>query len=232
MMMLDSQANAKAAALKLLDIPFTSELKITRVEKSGPAGNILKAGDTVLTVQGQVATGLPQVQRMVAETQGQRTVDLEVTRDGKKLSLSVLPKQIDGKWRMGIYVQTVPTFPFPIDVQVGNVGGPSAGQILALSIYDKLTPGDLTAGKRIAGTGTISQDGEIGPVGGVKQKMYGAKKAGVSWFLVPSENCDQVIGNIPDGLTVVKVSTIQDSLKAVKAIALDSGTDRLLSCKQ
>jgi PDZ domain-containing protein len=232
MMMLDSQANAKAAALKLLDIPFTSELKITRVEKSGPAGNILKAGDTVLTVQGQVATGLPQVQRMVAETQGQRTVDLEVTRDGKKLSLSVLPKQIDGKWRMGIYVQTVPTFPFPIDVQVGNVGGPSAGQILALAIYDKLTPGELTAGKRIAGTGTISQDGEIGPVGGVKQKMYGAKKAGVSWFLVPSENCDQVIGNIPDGLTVVKVSTIQDSLKAVKAIALDSGTDRLLSCKQ
>lgn len=232
MMMLDSQANAKAAALNLLEIPFTSEIKITQVEKSGPAGGILKAADTLLTVQGESATGLRQVQRLVAETKGERPVNLEVIRDGKKLELSVLPKQIDGKWRMGIYVQTVPTFPFPIDVQVGNVGGPSAGQILALAIYDKLTPGALTGGQRIAGTGTISPEGEIGAVGGVKQKMYGAKKAGVSWFLVPSENCDQVTGNVPDGLKVVKVSTIQDSLKAVKAIATNSGTEQLLSCKQ
>ncbi|MFM2373280.1 MAG: hypothetical protein RJA75_176, partial [Actinomycetota bacterium] len=116
------------------------------------------------------------------------------------------------------------------DVKVGNVGGPSAGQSLTLAIYDKLTPGELTGGQRIAGTGTITPDGVIGPVGGVKQKMYGAKRAGVNWFLVPSANCDQVIGNIPDGLTVVKVSTIQDSLRAVKAIANDTGTDRLLSC--
>jgi PDZ domain-containing protein len=60
--------------------------------------------------------------------------------------------------------------------------------------------------------------------------MYGAKRAGVKWFLAPSENCDQVIGNIPDGITVVKVSTIQDSLRAVKAIATNVGTDQLLSC--
>lgn len=230
MMMLDSQANAKAAALRLLEVPFTTEIKVTMVEKNGPAGGILKAADTLLTVQGEVATGLPQVQKLVAETKGERNVNLEVIREGKKLSLSVLPKLINDKWRMGIYVQTVPTFPFPIDVQVGNVGGPSAGQILALAIYDKLTPGELTGGQRIAGTGTITTDGEIGPVGGVKQKMHGAKKAGVKWFLAPSANCDQVIGNVPDGITVVKVSTIQDSLRAVKAIATNTGTDQLLSC--
>jgi PDZ domain-containing protein len=229
-MMLDSQSNAKAAALSLLEIPYTAEIKVTMVEKSGPAGNILKAADTVLTVQGETATGLKQVQRLVAETEGKRTVDLEIERDGKRQLVSVLPKLIDGKWRMGIYVETVPTFPFPIDVQVGNVGGPSAGQILALAIYDKLTPGELTGGQKIAGTGTITPEGEIGPVGGVKQKMYGAKKAGVKWFLAPSENCDQVIGNIPDGIRVVKVSTIQDSLRAVKAIATNTGTDQLLTC--
>ncbi len=229
-MMLDSQANAKAAALRLLEIPYTAEIKVTMVEKNGPAGNILKAGDTLLTVQGEIATGLSQVQKLVAETKGERTVDLEIERAGVRQSVSVLPKLIDDKWRMGIYVQTVPTFPFEIDVQVGNVGGPSAGQILALAIYDKLTPGELTGGERIAGTGTITPDGEIGPVGGVKQKMYGAKRAGVKWFLAPSENCDQVIGNIPDGITVVKVSTIQDSLRAVKAIATNVGTDQLLSC--
>ena len=230
LMMLDSQANAKGAALSLLEIPYTTEIKVTMVEKKGPAGNILKAADTLLTVQGEKATGIEQVRRLVAETKGERTVDMEIVRDGKKLSVSVLPKQIDKQWRMGIYVQTVPTFPFEIDVQVGNVGGPSAGQMLALAIYDKLTPGELTGGKRIAGTGTIDLDGKIGPIGGAKQKMYGAQRAGHEWFLVPSENCDQVIGNIPDGLKVVKVSTIQDSLAAVKAIATNTGTDKLLTC--
>jgi PDZ domain-containing protein len=230
LMMLDSQANAKGAALSLLDIPYTTEIKVTMVEKKGPAGNVLKAADTLLTVQGEKATGLEQVRRLVAETKGERTVDMEIVRDGKTLSVSVLPKLIDKQWRMGIFVQTVPSFPFAIDVQVGNVGGPSAGQMLALAIYDKLTPGELTGGKRIAGTGTIDLDGKIGPIGGAKQKMYGAKRAGHEWFLVPSENCDQVLGNIPDGLKVVKVSTIQDSLAAVKAIATNTDTDKLLTC--
>jgi PDZ domain-containing protein len=232
MMMLDSQSNAKAAALNLLGIPFTSVIKVTMVEKKGPSGGILKAGDTLVSIQGKKATGLTQVQELVAETKGERTVDLVVIRDGKELSLSVLPKLIDEKWRMGIYVQTVPTFPFPIDVKVGNVGGPSAGQTLTLAIYDKLTPGELTGGQRIAGTGTITPEGVIGPVGGVKQKMYGAKRAGVTWFLAPSANCDQVIGNIPDGLTVIKVSTIQDSLKAVNAIATNKGIEELQSCSK
>jgi PDZ domain-containing protein len=232
LMMLDSQANAKGAALSLLNIPYRSEIKVTMVEKKGPAGNILKAADTVLTVQGEKATGLEQVRRLVAATKGQRTVDMEIVRDGKRLSVSVLPKMIDEQWRMGIFVQTVPTFPFEIDIQVGNVGGPSAGQMLALAIYDKLTPGELTGGKRVSGTGTINLDGKIGPIGGAKQKMYGARRAGHEWFLVPSENCDQVLGNIPEGLNVVKVSTIQDSLRAVKAIATNTGTGRLLTCNK
>lgn len=232
MMMLDSQANAKAAALNLLNISYSAVIKVTMVEKKGPAGTILKAGDTLVTIQGEEATGLTQVQKLVAETKGERPVELVVIRDGERLSLSVLPKLIEDKWRMGIYVQTVPTFPFPIDVKVGNVGGPSAGQSLTLAIYDKLTPGELTGGQRIAGTGTITPDGVIGPVGGVKQKMYGAKRAGVNWFLVPSSNCDQVVGNIPDGLTVIKVSTIQDSLQAVKAIATNTGIDQLQSCSK
>lgn len=230
LMMLDSQANAKGAALSLLDIPYTTEIKVTMVEKKGPAGNVLKAADTLLTVQGERATGLEQVRRLVAETKGERTVDMEIVRDGEKLSVSVLPKLIDKQWRMGIFVQTVPSFPFEIDVQVGNVGGPSAGQMLALAIYDKLTPGELTGGKAVAGTGTIDLDGNIGPIGGAKQKMYGARRAGHEWFLVPSENCDQVLGNIPEGLNVVKVSTIQDSLAAVKAISTNTGTDKLLTC--
>lgn len=229
-MMIDSQANAKVAALSLLGIPYKSSLKISTVELKGPAGKLVKAGDTLLTIQGQKATGLEQVRALVAATKGEKTVDLGLERNGKKISVSILPKLIDGKWRVGIAVQTIPELPFKIDVQVGNVGGPSAGQMLTLAIYDKLTPGELTMGKRISGTGTIDPDGNIGPIGGAKQKMYGARKAGHEWFLVPADNCDQVIGNIPDGLKVVKVSTIQDSLNAVKAIASNTGIDQLLTC--
>lgn len=230
LMMLDSQANAKAAALRLLEIPYISEIKITVVDKTGAAGGILKAGDTLLRVDGEVATGLEQVRGFVAASKGERAVRMEIMRDGEKLSLSVTPRLVEKQWRLGIYVQTVPTFPFEIDVQVGNVGGPSAGQMLVLAIYDKLTPGKLTGGKRIAGTGTISPEGKIGPIGGVKQKMYGAKRAGHNWFLVPNENCGEVIGNIPDGLNVISVTTIQDSLTAVEAIASNADTSQLQRC--
>jgi PDZ domain-containing protein len=229
-MMLDSQANAKAAALNLLNIPFKSEIKVTVVDKKGPSGSLLKAADTLLTVQGEQATGLQQVRRLVAESKGLRPLTLEIDRAGKKLTVNVMPKLIDKEWRMGIYVQTVPTFPFPINVKVGNVGGPSAGQMLALAIYDKLTPGASTGGEKIAGTGTVSPDGEIGPIGGVKQKMHGAKRAGIKWFLAPSSNCEQVLGNIPEGIRVVKVTNIRDSLAAVQAIAQKKNTDQLPTC--
>ncbi len=230
MMMLDSQSNAKAAALNLLDIPFTSSVKVTSVTKSGPAGNVLKAGDTLLKVQGEVATGIDQVRAFVRATEGKSPVNLEIDRKGKTSTVSVSPKFIDKQWRMGIYVQSVPEFPFKIDIEVGSVGGPSGGQILTLAIYDKLTPGSLTGGQKIAGTGTITPEGAIGPIGGIRQKLYGAIRAGAKWFLAPSENCDEVIGHVPDGLRVIKVSTIQDSLKAVKAIASSTGTASLPSC--
>ena len=230
MMMLDSQASAKAAALTLLNIPFTSSVKVTSVTKSGPAGSVLKASDTLLKVQGEVATGLDQVKALVRATKGKVPVQLLIERNGKSLNVSVLPKLIDKEWRMGIYVQSVPEFPFKVDIEVGNVGGPSGGQILALAIYDKLTPGALTGGKKIAGTGTVTPDGTIGPIGGIRQKLYGALRAGAKWFLAPSANCDEVVGHVPDGIRVVKVSNLQDSLKAVKAIASGSGTSSLPSC--
>ena len=230
MMMLDSQANAKAAALTLLGIPFTSSVKVTSVTKSGPAGNFLKAGDTLLTVQGEKARDIDQVKSFVRATKGKAQVQLEIERNGKRSIVYVLPKLIDKEWRMGIYVQSVPKFPFKIDIEVGNVGGPSGGQILTLAIYDKLTPGALTGGKKIAGTGTVSPDGTIGPIGGIRQKLYGAVRAGAKWFLAPSDNCDEVIGHVPDGIRVVKVSNIKDSLNAVKAIASSKGTSTLPSC--
>jgi PDZ domain-containing protein len=131
---------------------------------------------------------------------------------------------------MGVYISAVPEFPFKIDIQVGNVGGPSGGQMLALAIYDQLTPGSLTGGQNIAGTGTVDSMGNIGPIGGIVQKMYGTSRAGIKWFLAPSANCDEVADHIPKGISVIKVSTIQDSLDALKVISSGGDATKLPTC--
>lgn len=229
-MMLDSQANAKAAALNLLDIPFDSYQAVTLVDLKGAAGKILKAGDKVLKIQGEDVRDIYQIKKLVEATEGKTPVVLEILRGKKQMTVSVTPKRVDGSWRMGVYISEVPVFPFEIDINVGNVGGPSAGQMLALAIYDKLTPGSLTGGEKIAGTGTVDPDGNIGPIGGIVQKMWGASGAGVKWFLAPSENCSEVIGKVPDGISVIKVSTLKDSLAALKVISENGNTASLPTC--
>src|SRR5690606_10810906 len=120
-------------------------------------------------------------------------------------------------------------FPFDVTIQLDNVGGPSAGMMFALGIVDVLTPGEATGGEDIAGTGTIAGDGDVGPIGGIRQKLYGARDAGADWFLAPQENCDEVTGHVPDGLRVVSVDTLADALTAVDAIA-HGDVDGLPAC--
>jgi PDZ domain-containing protein len=101
--------------------------------------------------------------------------------------------------------------------------------MFALGIIDKLTPGDLTGGKKIAGTGTIDPDGVVGPIGGIRQKLVGARDAGARYFLAPADNCSEVVKHIPDGLTVVKVATLNAARDAVTAIAAGKA-DTLPGC--
>jgi PDZ domain-containing protein len=91
--------------------------------------------------------------------------------------------------------------------------------MFALAVYDKLTPGALTGGAKIAGTGTIDSVGAVGKIGGIQQKLVGAKRGGATWFLAPAGNCDEVVGHIPDGLNVVKVASFVQARDAVEAIA-------------
>lgn len=229
-MMLDSQANAKAAALNLLHIHYDSYLTVTMVDLKGAAGKVLKAGDRVLKVGGNQVKDLNAIKQIIGENKGKAPIAIEVLRAGKHLIKSVTPRFVDGQWRIGVYISPVPQFPFSINIDLGNVGGPSGGQMMALAIYDLLTPGALTGGKDIAGTGTVDEQGNIGPIGGIVQKMYAARGRGIHWFLAPSANCSEVVGNIPDGISVVKVSNLRDSLSAVRAIAKGEGTLKLPRC--
>jgi PDZ domain-containing protein len=102
--------------------------------------------------------------------------------------------------------------------------------MIALGIYDRLTPGALTGGKNIAGTGTVNSEGEIGSIGGIRQKMYGAERSGATHFLAPVGNCSEVVGHIPTGLTVISVRTFEEALAATEAIANGRDTKQLGSC--
>ena len=102
--------------------------------------------------------------------------------------------------------------------------------MFSLSIIDRLTPGDMTGGNVIAGTGTMSYDGQVGAIGGIQQKLWVAHRDGAQWFLAPYNNCDEVVGHVPDGLRVVSVSTLDEAVSAVRSIADGTG-DALPTCQ-
>src|SRR5690606_12624406 len=122
------------------------------------------------------------------------------------------------------------TFPVDVAIQLDNVGGPSAGMMFALGIIDQLTPGYLGGGEQIAGTGTIDSEGVVGAIGGIRQKLYGARDAGAEYFLAPASNCDMVTGHVPDGLHVVAVQTLAEALAALDVIAVGGDIQGLASC--
>lgn len=105
-----------------------------------------------------------------------------------------------------------------VSMHVDDIGGPSAGMMYSLGLIDKVTGENLSGGKIIAGTGTMDEDGNVGEIGGIRLKMLGAKRDGATWFLAPESNCSSVVGNIPQGLNVVKVSTLQEAYDALVAI--------------
>src|SRR5690606_27735006 len=119
---------------------------------------------------------------------------------------------------------------FSIDIKLADVGGPSAGLMFALGIYDKLTPGSLTGGRFVAGTGTIDDNGKVGPIGGIQMKTVGARDKGAEFFLTPADNCATAVKDVPDGLTLVEVKTLEDALGALEDIRAGDTAD-LPTCK-
>ena len=127
--------------------------------------------------------------------------------------------------RLGIALKLEFDFPVDVEIKIDNIGGPSAGMIFALGIMDRLTEPDEANGHIIAGTGTMNPAGTVGAIGGIRQKLYGAKRDGANFFLAPESNCDEVIDNVPDGLQVIAVETLEDAWTAVIAIGSDSAQD-------
>ncbi|MGP4031377.1 YlbL family protein [Pseudarthrobacter sp. 1C304] len=228
--MTTSQENAVASALKELAIPFEQKMLVAGIPEGSASAGKLQENDTLVSVNGKPATALSVIQDELAAGNG-APVEVVVARDGSNVTATITPtKTPAGRFILGVMLRYQFTFPFDVKISLDKVGGPSAGMMFALGIVDTVTPGDLTGGEHVAGTGTITPDGAVGPIGGISQKMHGARSGGATLFLAPAANCDDVAGHIPDGLQVVRVETLAEARKAVELAASGADTSGLPSC--
>lgn len=222
--MTDSQDSAITAALSALGIkPTGSEVVIASVNDGSPAADKLQPGDVLDSVDGTAigsgsSAAMGSVTGTIQKVKPGQQVTFVVTRDGKKQTITTPTQESGGKAQVGIAIESENVFPFDVDIQLNNVGGPSAGMMFALGIIDKLTPTNLTGGRIVAGTGTIDAKGGVGAIGGIQMKTIGARDAGATVFLAPAANCAEAKANQPAGLELVKVNTLQDALNALTDI--------------
>jgi PDZ domain-containing protein len=228
--MADSQQEAIAVALRALGQSVPEVVSIGDLTKGSPAKGLLQAGDIVVAIDGKTITSPDSVRAAIRAHKPGQSVVFTVHRSGKQRVVTVKTADAAGAAVVGVLLQTAFVFPTKVSINAGDVGGPSAGLMFSLAVYDKLTPGSLTGGANIAGTGTIDSSGTVGPIGGIQQKLVGARRGGAAWFLAPADNCNEVVGHIPDGLRVVKVATFIQARDAVEAIAAKRAAS-LPTCK-
>lgn len=227
--MVSSQDAAIAVALTQLGYKLTPYVGVQQVTPGMPADGKLEVGDRVLRVNGT------KVDSSTAVVNAAKTGDpmtIVVQRDGKRKVVGLTPERTKDGPRIGVSVGPAYDFPFDVSVLIDpRIGGPSAGLMFSLAIYDTLTPGSLTKGHDIAGTGEITPDGTVGPIGGIAQKVVGARDAGAQLFLVPDANCEAALGAPRGDMRLVRVKTMPDALKSIQTWVEDPKAD-LPSCEK
>jgi PDZ domain-containing protein len=220
--MASSRDQAIAAALHELGHKFSQSWSVAEITRGAPADGALAVGDRVVSVGGTRTPGWEAVVEAVLASEVGEPLTLGVLREGRRTTVTVSPVEREGRPFVGIAPGVDYDFPFDVDIHIDeNIGGPSAGLMFALAVVDTLTPGPLTGGARVAGTGTIDGEGNVGGIGGIQQKIVGARAAGAELFLAPAGNCEEAVHASDDGIRVVPVSTLEEARDAVTAYAED-----------
>lgn len=225
--MVNSQDTAIAAALKKMGYDLSTYAEVIGVSPKSPSSGQLKARDRIVSLDGKRIERVQQVFSTVGRAEPGDVVTGQVRREGRLRSFEVTTEASEEdpqKAVLGILVGTGYQFPFEVSIAISDtIGGPSAGLIFSLAVYDTLTPGSLTSGKDIAGTGTIAADGSVGPIGGIQQKIAGAAEAGAALFLVPPANCAEALGADLGGseLRLVRAETMSSAVEALETYDRD-----------
>jgi len=231
MWMKESQLLAQLIALRYVgyEVEIASEGTIVEgfLEKS-PSEGILKQGDIIIAVDD---VPVAMASEVITEVQNRRVgdpVDLTIIRDEVTREVIITTGTNPGNPQapaLGIYIRTLhwePVLPVAIEMKTGDIGGPSAGLMFVLEIINQLTPGDITGGKLIAGTGVIDANEQVGRIGGVFQKVIAAERAGAQYFIVPEGNYDQA-KKAAGEIELVPVSNLQEAMEFLQGINAGSG---------
>ncbi|MFY1634024.1 PDZ domain-containing protein [Solwaraspora sp. WMMB335] len=212
-----SQTSAETAALRQLGYPV--QVQVRAVTPDGPSVGLLQVDDVITSVDGTEVTSATELTELIrAEPEG-TALTIGYTRDGEPGAVPITTRATDGgPPRIGIEIVEEQPHPFELTIDLDEIGGPSAGLMFALGIIDKLDPDDLTGGKIIAGTGTIDHEGTVGAIGGIPQKLVGAKSAGAVAFLVPAANCEEALANAQPDLPLLRVATLDEALDALATL--------------
>lgn len=220
-MMRSSQQRAVAAALTELGEPVSSRLRVVGVSEDGPSEGELREDDVIRSADGVQVGTVSELGEVLAASRPGEAVRLGIERSGRPMEVEVVPVAVEagGDPMLGVLVSGEYEFPFDVELSLGEIGGPSAGLILALAVYDTLTPGEMTGGISVSGTGTIDESGTVGPIGGLELKLWGASRAGTDLFLLPIGNCEDLPARIPSGMAVAPVATLSEAIEAIETAA-------------
>ncbi|MFQ5856967.1 MAG: site-2 protease family protein [Anaerolineae bacterium] len=226
-MLEESETIATAVALRLAgyDVEVVGEAaEVVSILPESPANEALQPGDRIIGLNGESIRLASELAERIRAQSPHAKVDLLVERAGQEMRMTLplmQPSSPDEPPRLGIIVQTIGldvVLPFQVEVEPQKIaGGPSAGLMFTLTIYNIITPEDLTGGRRIAGTGTIDLDGKVGPIGGVGLKVASAERAGAEYFLVPTQNY-QDARQVARRIKVVKITTAQAAVDFLRSL--------------
>ena len=218
----DSNFRSIAVALDYLGYDMVpTEVVVNDIVEGVPAEEKLELGDTVRSVNGRSFTSVGDFAPALEGYGVGDTIDMTVEREGSIVELEVELAEREeepGEPMIGIHLGELTEPPFPIEIEAGDVGGPSAGMMHALAVIDSLTEGELTKGRVIAGTGTIDLEGNIGSIGGIRQKVVGAEAAGAEYILVPQGNYDTALTAERVSIEIVPVATLEDAVAFLEGL--------------
>lgn len=228
----NSQGNAVAAALGYLGLPTKNSIVVSDIVVDGPADGLLAGGDEIIKVQGE---GVADTEQLVARVRSYAPGDLivfDISRKGvnKRVEVESGPAQDDPSVAsVGIFINNRVEAEFEINFALESIGGPSAGLMFALGIIDELTPGNLNSGKKVAGTGTVSPQGDVGRIGGLWQKLAAAHGEEHEIFLLPAANCDDVRRSDFRGMPLIPVNSLREAVQHLETWG-EGGLDSLPRC--